>query len=357
MSYLDRVLDSPSYGYEKDGALYVPTHQEILREFFGRLNVFRDRKNWLPLFSWVTSLSLGIPLGLFLIYHFSLPLFILGFVYSMVVLGSHGTIWLHRYGTHRAYQFKNAWARNICRNLVIKIIPEETYIVSHHVHHSLSEKPGDPYNTHAGFLYCFLADVNHQSVNKNLSREDYTRLVRLVEHTGVRINTYEQYQKWGSICHPLTTFLHFALNWCFWYGLLYLIGGNSLALAIFGMSGVWAIGVRTFNYDGHGRGQDKRRPGIDFNNKDYSINQVWPGYVAGEWHNNHHLYPNSARNDFMAYQLDLPWLFIRAWSKLGLVSSYKDNKADFIKNYYLPYLDQQRTVNPAIRPAYSPDKA
>jgi stearoyl-CoA desaturase (delta-9 desaturase) len=341
-SYLDRVLDPPSYGFERDGKLYVPSHREILLEFFRRLNIFNSKKNWLPLFSWITSLSFAIPLSFFLIYHFSFPLLLLGLTYSMVALGSHGTFWLHRYGTHRSYQFKNPLVRNICRNLVIKIIPEETYIVSHHVHHSISELPGDPYNTHAGFLYCFLADVNHQSVNKNLSRQDYARLCRFVEHTGVRVNTYEQYKKWGSICHPFFTVLHFALNWIFWYGLFYLIGGNALALAMFGLSGVWAIGVRTYNYDGHGQGKDKRRTGVDFNTKDYSINQVWPGYVAGEWHNNHHLYPNSARNDFQPYQLDLPWLFISSLHRLGLITSCKDNKADFIKNYYEPYLMRKR---------------
>jgi fatty-acid desaturase len=67
-----------------------------------------------------------------------------------------------------------------------------------------------------------------------------------------------------------------------WYG---------LACAVFGSAGIWAVGVRTFNYEGHGKGEDKRRDGVDYNREDMSINQVWPGYVAGEWHNNHHLLP------------------------------------------------------------------
>jgi stearoyl-CoA desaturase (delta-9 desaturase) len=256
----------------------------------------------------------------------------------MVFLGSHGTFWLHRYSTHRAFQFKNSFFRNICRNLAIKIIPEEIYVVSHHVHHQYSERPGDPYNAHAGFLYCFLADVNHQTIHKDLSEKDYKVVCKIMSHTGIRMNSYNQYQKWGSICHPFWSILHYVLNWSFWYGTFYLIGGHSLACALFGSAGVWGVGVRTFNYEGHGKGKDLRKDGIDFNRDDLSVNQLWPGYVAGEWHNNHHLYPTSARCGFLLYQLDLPWLFINSLKKLGIVTSCTNSLQDFMKNYYVPYL-------------------
>jgi len=357
MSFLDRVLRLPSYGYVRNGELYVPTHRELFREFLGNLNIFASKKNWLPLLGWTASLSLGIPLALFLTSYFSWPLLIIGFVYSMVILGTHGTIWLHRYSTHRAYQFRNPLARFICRNLVIKVVPEEIYAVSHHVHHQRSEKPGDPYNVHGGWLYCFLADANHQMVNPDLDEREYAQLCKLIGHTGVRANSYKNYQRWGTICHPARTIAHYILNWSFWYAVFFWIGGTPLALAIFGMSGVWAIGVRTYNFDGHGRGKDKRQEGIDFHTRDLSINQVWPGYVAGEWHNNHHLYPNSARCGFLPYQLDLAWVFIRTWSRIGAISTYRDNKADFMRDYYLPYLEahkQKATANAAAEAALEP---
>ena len=40
-------------------------------------------------------------------------------------------------------------------------------------------------------------------------------------------------------------------------------------------------------------------------------------FVAGEWHNNHHLYPTGARSGFLGYQVDLPWFFIRALHAVG----------------------------------------
>ena len=340
-NFLSRVLDRPSYPFEKNNELYVPSRSELFKEFGMRMNAFKDKRNWLPLFGWAASASLGIFLFSFLFYFFSWKLLIVGFLYSMVAMGTHGTVWLHRYSTHRAYQFRNSLSRFLVRNLVIKIIPEEIYVISHHVHHQFSERPGDPYNVHGGWLYCFLADANHQMIARDLSEKDYGQLQKLMSHTGVKTNTYAQYQRWGTLCHPLRTVLHYALNWGFWFGAFYLLGGFPLATAIFGFAAIWAFGVRTFNYDGHGRGTDRRQEGIDFNTRDFSVNQVWPGYVAGEWHNNHHLYPNGARSGFLPYQLDLAWEFIRFYHFIGGISSYKCYKKDFLKKHYEPYLEKK----------------
>jgi stearoyl-CoA desaturase (delta-9 desaturase) len=337
VALLDRVLDRPSYGFTNpDGTLCLPTQREIFREFFTRLNVFRTRLNWLPFFGWFATVSLVLPLGIFLTHYFSWPLFFLGLTYSMVALGSHGTFWLHRYSTHQAFRFKHAWVRTLCRNLVIRIIPEEIYVVSHHVHHAMSEKPGDPYNVHGGWLYCFLADVTHQTLNKTMSEKDYDQVLRMMNHTGVRLNSYTEFQKWGSACHPFFAIGHYVLNWGFWYAAFYWIGGHALATAIFGLSGVWAFGVRTYNYDGHGRGQDRRQDGVDFYRGDYSVNQMWPGYVAGEWHNNHHLFPQSARCGFLPYQIDNPWTFIRLLESLGQVHSIHNSTHEFLTKYAPP---------------------
>ena len=154
-----------------------------------------------------------------------------------------------------------------------------------------------------------------------------------MKHTGIKANTYKQYQKWGTIANPLRTIAGIVLNWGFWFTVFFLIGGPSLVCAMFGAAGFWAVGVRTFNYEGHGQGHDKQRDGIDYNRDDLSINQVWPGYVAGEWHNNHHLYPKSARSGFKSYQLDLAFCYIKLMSIIGAVSSYRDSKKDFLREY------------------------
>jgi len=335
MTFLNVVLDPPAYGWaDTNGNLSKPTPKQILTEFFSRLNVFKNKKNWLPFMSW-SKVVISVPfLMLFIFEYFSWSLLAVAFVYSMIIMGTHGTIWHHRYCTHNSYTFRNKFWRFITQNLTISMIPEEIYVVSHHVHHAKSDAPGDPYNASGGFLYCFLADVNHQPIAKDLTEEDYRRAVKLMVNTGVTPNTYGQYLKWGSIANPWRTILSWSLNWLFWGIVFFLIGGPGLVCAVFGSAGVWAVGVRTFNYEGHGKGKDMRRDNYDFSRDDMSINQLWPGYVAGEWHNNHHLYPVSARTGFLPHQFDLAWCYIWMMHKLGPVKSFNDSKVEFLENHF-----------------------
>jgi fatty-acid desaturase len=338
MAFLDYVLQAPAYGWtDGQGSLVKPKIKQILGEFVSRLNVLLCL---VPFFS------------LYLFKFMSPWTLLIGFLYSMIILGTHGTIWHHRYCTHGAYHFRNPFWRFFTQNLTISIIPEEIYVISHHVHHAKSDQPGDPYNAEAGFWYCFLADVNHQPIAKNLSQDDYNRVKALMKHTGVKANTYEQYLKWGSYVNPYRAVMSWILNWSFWYLMFYLIGsyvlpigGHALACTFFGSAGFWAIGVRTFNYEGHGKGKDKKREGKDYNQKDNSINQLWPGFVAGEWHNNHHLFPKSARSGFKPHQVDTAWYYIKFMSIIGAVSSYKDSKKEFYKQYYTPYVQNKKKIN------------
>lgn len=335
--FLQRVLEPPAYGWERDGAFYKPGTREIMAHWVSRMNFFATRKNWLPFTNWVWTLGLLPFLIVFATKYFSWPLLLVGFLYAMVALGTVNIVWLHRYCTHQAFTFSHPFYRFIIRNLTIRLVPEEIYVVSHHVHHAYTEEPGDPYNAHGGRLYCLLAGELHQPIARDLSPEDYARIVAMMKHTGVVANSYEQYQRWGSVCHPARLYAHFALNWAFWYAAFYAMGGHGLACAIFGVSALWAIGIRDFNYDAHGCGKDKRRDGDDFNRKDLSINQLFAGTVSGEWHNNHHAFPGGVRSGFMWWQLDTAYGLILLVKLLGGISSMRDYKARFFEKYVKPY--------------------
>jgi hypothetical protein len=152
-------------------------------------------------------------------------------------------------------------------------------------------------DSRGGFLYCFLADVNHQPIAKDLTSGEYQRVGRLLGNTSIRPNSYAKYQRWGSASDPASTVIRHLCNWVFWCAVFFALGGHALATAIFG--------------------------------NDLSINALWPGYVSGEWHNNHHLYPTSARCGFLPHQFDLAWCVIRAAAGLGAVRRYRDHKAEF----------------------------
>lgn len=340
MAHVDIVLRAPSYGWKDDeGNLVVPSTGQLWREFGDRLNVFKSRKQWLPFSGWLGLVCMAPFFIVFFAKYVTIPLFIVAFLYSMVGMGSHGTVWYHRFGTHKAFEFSHPFWRFVTRNLVIKLVPEEIYIVSHFVHHSKSDTAGDPYNPEGGNLYCFLADAIHQPIAHDLSESDYKKAVAYVAHTGMYTNTYEQYQTWGSIAHPVRLWTERLANWMFWYGFFFLIGGHALATCIFASAVVWGTGVRTFNYGAHGGPKgDTKVAGQDFYQGDNSINQIWPGIVAGEWHNNHHLFARSARSGYKPWQIDFPYYYVRLLHMIGGVSSYRDSKQHFYTKHYLPYL-------------------
>src|ERR1044071_10452790 len=192
-NFIDVILQEPSYGWsDEKGDLIVPTTKQLWSEAFQRINFIKSKKNWISGISWVMA-ALMVPfLYVFLVHYFSWWLAGAIVLYSMVIMGTHGTIWFHRYCTHKAYKFSHPIWRFITQNLVIKTFPEEIYVVSHHVHHVYSDLPGDPYNPQGGLMYCMLSDVNHQSINKNLSEDHYNKARHFMNHTGVRLNTYKQ---------------------------------------------------------------------------------------------------------------------------------------------------------------------
>jgi stearoyl-CoA desaturase (delta-9 desaturase) len=62
-----------------------------------------------------------------------------------------------------------------------------------------------------------------------------------------------------------------------------------------------------------------------FETKDDSTNNPIVGFLAfGEgWHNNHHAHPTSARHGLKWYELDMNWLTIKLFEKLGLAKQVK----------------------------------
>jgi len=334
MPFIDNVLQQPFYGWKNSaGELIIPTAKQLLKETFSRINIFRDRRNWISLLTPILIICMTPFFYMFLFHYFTWPMVMVFFVYMMIVMGTHGTVWYHRYCTHKAYQFSHPIWRFATQNMVIRTVPEEIYVVSHHVHHAKADQPGDPYNARAGFLYCMLAEFNHQGISKELSETDYHKTSRFLRHCGIGINSYRQYQYWGSVASPMYVLAMWMINWCFWFAILYFIGGYALACTVFSSAMLWFIFIRAFNYTGHGKGKEKHVDGLDYDRSNLAVNQSRPGLLTGEWHNNHHLYPGSARAGFLPYQLDLAWIVIFCMFKLKLVSSYRDSKKDFIKKY------------------------
>jgi stearoyl-CoA desaturase (delta-9 desaturase) len=332
--FIETVLMEPGYGWaDTKGNLVKPGSSTLWKLAFSRMNIFSSKKNWMSFTTIVMLALMSLFFFNYLFSYFSWKLSLIMVFYSLVIMGTHGTIWFHRFCTHNSFQFSHPLWRVITQNLTIRTVPEEVYVVSHHVHHSLSDLPGDPYNARGGFLYCMLAEFNHQRINPDLNAQDYHKVRLFLKSSGVATNSFAQYQKWGSVTKPAYAIAMVIINWSFWYTIFFLIGGHALATALFGAAFLWFIGVRAFNYTGHGKGESKHKEGTDYDRSNLSINQLQPGILTGEWHNNHHLFPGSARAGFLPYQLDLPWIYIYSLHKLGMVKSYRDSKAAFLRRY------------------------
>ena len=57
-NFLQRVLAEPPYGWTRDSKFYKPTVREMLSHWLARMNLFRDRRNWLAVSGWAWPLAL-----------------------------------------------------------------------------------------------------------------------------------------------------------------------------------------------------------------------------------------------------------------------------------------------------------
>lgn len=324
-TFYSRLLEPPTYGWDASS----PSRSDVWREFFKRMNV-TDRRNWLPLFQWGLMIALEIVMIVYLALFFTPGTFAIGLFYGFFLLPSwQGSFYLHRFGAHRTYRFASPLMSFLARNAVIRVISEEPFLLSHHVHHVHSDDVYDPHRPSSGRLTCLLADVNQQLVRRDLSAADYERARGLIVHAVPRTNDYEGYRKWGSVTSPSAHFIGVLANWLFWAACFFALGGWSLVFAIFGCSTIWFWSSRLFTYRSHAKSADELLKDRDFHREDLSLNFWLPGVMAGEWHNNHHHFPWSARTGYSRFQIDAPYVLIRLFYAFGAIASYRDGTMEF----------------------------
>ncbi len=328
-SFLRRVLRTPSYGWVTDDNR--PTDAAIRAEWLRNLAVWNDRRHGLTAFTWgVWAVLVGV-LAIWVVGFATWTSLVVGLAYAFLFLPQYGTFYFHRYGVHGAWTYRHPVFAWLAKHAAIRLIPEEVYIVSHHVHHAYADQDGDPYDPRGGWWYCFLADANHQGVAWDLDETDHGRAVRLLRHVAVRTGSFATYRRWGMLVHPGWLVLDFAGNWLFWGTVLWALGGWSWVFGVFGWSAAWMWGIRNFNFRAHGRGEDLRIDGEDFHRGDLSVNRTLSAWLASEWHNNHHLFPRSARNGFLWWQLDVVFWVVRGLAAVGVVSRYRDDSVRFFE--------------------------
>ena len=108
-------------------------------------------------------------------------------------------------------------------------------------------------------------------------------------------------------------------------GISYWAGGLPFVLSGYAGLFVFTFLLREFAWRGHGGDTPReKRAGWEFDTRSRSVNNRFYGYLAGEWHDNHHRLPTSANCAVLPGQVDVVFLLIRLLHRAGVVAAYRD---------------------------------
>jgi stearoyl-CoA desaturase (delta-9 desaturase) len=230
------------------------------------------------------------------------------------IAGSWGIgLGYHRLLTHKGFK-TSKWFEHfltICATLAVQSGPL-SWVTTHRMHHAYTDTDKDPHSpkngiiwSHIGWIFKGDAQLHPMEVHERYSPD-------LVKD---RFNIVADKYYWvTSVIVGI---------------ILMAIGGWTMVLwgiffrTVFGWHATWLVNSATHIWG-------SRR----FETRDTSTNNALVAAVTfGEgWHNNHHAYPRSAKHGFVAYEIDVNWLQIRALEKVGLVTDVYATDVNALKN-------------------------
>jgi sn-1 stearoyl-lipid 9-desaturase len=313
---------------------YRPTAREVLRELIDVMNILSHPTHLLTALNFLFQCLVSVTFFVFLFWYISFAT--LSFILASIILFGtfYNTVWYHRYCSHVAFEFSNlrwplllAWT-----NPLAFIFREEIYAIPHRIHHLQTERASDPYGPHLGWLASFLAPELTQRLETGISEKNFALLSSSIGHIGLHTSSYTSFRRTGSV-ESLTFYLaRVLLSQSFWVVTIFAVGGLGFVLAWFAAIFVITMLIRDFNWRGHGGNfRQGKKKGWEFDEGSYALNQHFYGYLASEWHDNHHKYPVSANNGFLPGQIDIAFQIINLMRRLGIVKSYMDARPIFEK--------------------------
>jgi sn-1 stearoyl-lipid 9-desaturase len=306
--------------------------KEAMTEWIDAVNFIKNPRRSLAAFNFAFHLATGTFFVFVLLNQLSPLKFVFMALCVSALITVYNTVWYHRYCSHQAFQFRKPYFVLPFLWTNPMVFREEAYTVPHRVHHQLTEKAGDPYGPHLGWLGSYLAVESSQKINTEIKENEYASLAESVRHIGFKANTYARFKGTGAIENVIHYGLRVLFAQLFWMSIFLYLGLASLIPAWYGSIFTASFLIRDFNWHGHG-GLFRRenKPGWEFDDNSHALNQRFYGFLASEWHDNHHKFPGSANNGFQTGQPDLAFCLIRVLYRLGIVSSYTDDLPEFKK--------------------------
>lgn len=298
-----------------------PSAGRVLREIARNIDP-RSRRNWscLAMFLWFAVWGPCATIA-FAFRHPGLRQWAVFAAYFWCYTVITNTIWWHRFASHRAFSIRSPLLKRLFRISMPIYLPVEAYAIPHRVHHAMPDRPGDPYTPLVGFVACMSTEWTTGVLDPEMTPENFAVARKLIEHTGVPLHDLEGFRRWGTV----QTIDSLTLDFLVASVVHGAVGGLPACAALF----IAHFFNLEFNYSAHGRGTARHRAGWDFHRDDLSLNQVGPGCLGGEWHNNHHLFPGSMRSGFLPHQIDIPFHLVKAAEACGLVAEVQDHRPRF----------------------------
>jgi stearoyl-CoA desaturase (delta-9 desaturase) len=222
--------------------------------------------------------------------------------FTMLVLQAVGglatSIAMHRLIAHRAFktwrwlEYVMAWVASLnWQGGPIR------WAASHRLHHRFSDGPGDPQSPHEGFWWAH-GWWNCHADPRFKDQETWSRYATdVARDPGHR---FIDRHVFGSHMVLLAALYVFGRWPC-------VIWGEFVRLVVI-MHATGGINAASHRW-GYRR----------YDTPDDSRNLWWVALMCyGEWHHNHHAFPNSARQGFAWWELDVSYVVIRLLERLGL---------------------------------------
>ncbi len=256
-----------------------------------------------------STVAVGIAVSLFLVRMFAI------------------TAFFHRYFSHRAFRTSRG-AQFVFALLGASAVQRGPlwWAAHHRHHHAHADRPEDCHSPQVGGFWW-------SHVGWFLVRENFATRLRLVPD----LARYPEL-RWLDRFDAAVPLLLFAALFATgawlesaWPGL----GTNGWQLVVWGFClSTVALFHATFTINSLAHRFGSRR----YETPDGSRNNAWLALLTlGEgWHNNHHRYPNAARQGFYWWELDLSWCLIRLLAALGIIWNLRAVPASVLAAGRLP---------------------
>lgn len=221
------------------------------------------------------------------------------------IVGSLGVgLGWHRLLTHRSFAAPK-WLEYVLSIFATMSMqdPPDKWIATHRIHHAFVDTDKDPHSARSGFWWPQIGWVlwgRAQDHDEATMKKYVPDLLKDKGHALI--------SRYFYVPIIVSAFILFAIG-----GWTMVVWGVA-ARVVVGWHTTWFVNSLSHLY-----GQRPHETG------DLSTNNWFVAILTfGEgWHNNHHMWPTSARHGTAWYQLDMNWIAIRVLEKLGIATKIK----------------------------------